>query len=184
MVDENKHQPFDTWLFERDRLGADEQAALDAHLAECGPCRLLHKSWRGVETRLSAPGMIAPAPGFGQRWLERRTGELARHVRRRTWITLSVLLGIALAISPSMAIPLFESLDAPAQLGIGFLRAFSQFLTFVSALRNLVVVLTNALALVPNWFWLMGTLSLGSLAAVWTGLVYRLSQSKAQNGGF
>lgn len=89
-----KHEPFENWIFEENRLSADQQKQLKAHTEECAHCQQLDAAWQSVQREIRNAPAAAPRPGFSARWqaslAQRRELEHRRQVRR--WIiTLSAL---------------------------------------------------------------------------------------------
>lgn len=81
------------WIDEQ--LTADEVRQIEAHVAACASCRAALDSLRRLDRLLSAAPMIAPAPGFSQRF---QTRLATRRRRRRTWAGLLTLSGATLLL--------------------------------------------------------------------------------------
>ncbi len=85
------HQPFETWILTEEALDKEQHASLQAHLAECDPCRSLQTNWQHVHNTLSTSLNPEPLPGFTSRWHTRLAFDRQRRQQRRMWIlTLSM----------------------------------------------------------------------------------------------
>lgn len=66
-----KHQPFETWMFEKAGLSLDQFKELEGHLVLCERCSTIAAAWGEVEDRIQKASCAAPAPGFSKRWVSR-----------------------------------------------------------------------------------------------------------------
>lgn len=84
------HQPFDTWIYERDELSLDQESQLTAHLAGCERCQSKAAALAQVDLMFETEPMMAPAAGFTQRWKRR----LERRQRRQGRLQAGGITGL------------------------------------------------------------------------------------------
>jgi hypothetical protein len=108
-----KHQPFETWLFEKADLTLDQNKELEEHLVLCERCSTIAAAWREVEDRIQKALCAAPAPSFSKRWMSRMAHNRRLASQRQVHgvlLSMSValmLLGILVSIR---LLPLLEPL--------------------------------------------------------------------------
>lgn len=76
-------------------LSAEEQASLETHLRACPDCRAQWARWQRVDSLLAGVPMLAPAPAFSARVLERVS---QRGHRQRRLVRGALLLGGSLSV--------------------------------------------------------------------------------------
>lgn len=85
------HQPFETWILSEEALDKDQNASLQAHLAECESCHSLQTNWQQVHNTFSTSMSPDPQPGFSSRWHTRIAFDRQKRQQRRMWVlTLSM----------------------------------------------------------------------------------------------
>lgn len=97
------HQPFETWILDQQSLSTDERRTLQSHLDDCPQCLRLQRRWQMVRQELTYPRMVAPAPGFTQRWQAGLAVRKAREQRNQAWKIAGLLLTAALVVLFMMA---------------------------------------------------------------------------------
>jgi hypothetical protein len=89
------HQPFEEWIFEQKERTKEESNKLNQHLLDCDQCTDLQSAWGQVETLLFQSPMVAPAPGFTQRFAARM--ELNKEVLHKKQ-AIKTLIGVGLIL--------------------------------------------------------------------------------------
>ena len=166
------HQPFENWIFDFDRLSTEDRRTLQEHLEGCNHCQTLQRKWQMVGRELRARPVVAPAPGFSQRWQASLAERRAREQRAQAWraflgflggafIILIALAGYTLAVSSPA-----EWLAVVIRYASNSLNLFDTLVSFVQLwLASTPVALNLAL-----WIYLTVTLcllSLGWVIALW-----------------
>lgn len=167
------HQPFETWILDQETLSPDERRNLQAHLAACEQCQRIERKWQSVHQELRARRMVAPAPGFTQRWQASLVERRAREQRRQAWRIFGILLSTALFFLLVLAGYLMVT-TTPAEWLEAVFRVASSSEVFI---QMTIYTLQNWLANTPLalhialWIYLTFTLCVLSLA--WVGIVWR-----------
>ena len=178
------HQKYEEWLFahigERDRqlpeekLTEDQEIELQTHLKGCVECRLLASAWQNVDQQLREATLLAPKPGFTQRW-ELRLKQQRQLVQHRQ--TVAVLgfgaVGIVslLASLVLLTLPIIQTPKALVWLGI--YRLITLFAYAQMAQDTLLPFLQTTLGAVPGFWWLIFAGLLTQLGVLWV-VTYRL----------
>ena len=176
------HQPFETWLLDDDgTLSPAERRALQEHLASCPQCQRLEQKWQATRQELHMRRMVAPAPGFTQRWQNSLAERKAQEQRRNAWkifgitsiialLTLVVLTSYTLATtSPA------EWLGALVQT-ISSTNAFSQYAIYV--IQNWLSITPPV---IPIVLWIYVTITLCFLIFIWVAVLWRTKYKGAIN---
>ena len=95
------HERFERLILSDRPLTPAEAEALHAHAGECRACAELQARWLQAEAALTSGSMLAPRPGFTDRWAGRRAAQSIRREARQAWrlfggATLSAMLLAAL----------------------------------------------------------------------------------------
>jgi type VI protein secretion system component VasF len=175
------HQPFETWILDSGTLSQEERRMLQAHLQSCTQCQRLERNWRSVHQELRTRPMVAPAPGFTQRWQSSLAERRAREQRKQAWRIFGILIAAAVFIlltltgyllattSPTQWMAnLFQTMDSS--------RAFMQWVVFV--VQGWVSSTPLALNLA---LWIYLTVSLCALLLAWVGILWRTQSVGVQN---
>jgi hypothetical protein len=170
------HQPFETWIFEPEELSQDEREQLQSHLDTCNECRQLKAAWQNANVKFEVKAMVAPAPGFTQRWesgLERRQVELQTNQSRQA---RRFLLYLGLSNALAIITFLFLSIMKGAFLG-WIINVFQELVEISSLLSGLVKTATSLLAAMPDYLsfatWLAVTCGLCILTVIWVYSLWR-----------
>lgn len=131
------HQLNESWIFE-DVLLSDEQArALRMHIADCPECFALHQSWQGARSALRGVEVVAPAPGFSQRWRasleDRRVSEQKRQVRRFLFFLIGALLLSGLSLAAHYLV-----LSSPVTLLVTAMQTVAMILICLSHIQDVL----------------------------------------------
>lgn len=178
-----KHQPFESWLYERETLTKDQTRDLEDHLEICASCRALATAWGDVEGQLLSASLIAPAPGFSRRW---RT-YLADHRRRISHRQMGVLLlttAVGLAVlSVLFGAELLPSLQQAVPTLVSWVGKVANLVANLNVFRLVMGILVEAtLENIPLVYRVVLPLSLAGLAAFWVFSLYRLNYRRITKG--
>jgi hypothetical protein len=163
------HRPYEDWLLNDERLSAEQERDLRAHLRNCPECTALDRS----NMALRAAPMSVPAPDFTARFRVRLTA--ARRVQRINGIlSLGVILVVGISVLLLLVPPYLAYLSlSPTQLAV----------TLISGLINVAVasyavsisgspVLDVVIAFIPPYLWVL------SFILLCTGCLWALSLRK------
>lgn len=170
-----QHLPFEDWLLWPEDLPPDQAQALHEHLESCLVCRGLAERWRAADSRLANAPMLAPRPGFLQRW---QAQETARQVAERRW---QAWLFLALAGSGSLILAAtigWQSLAtiSPTHLLVSLLETGVTLGSQIGALGEIAQVLRHGLqAFFPPALWLAMLVGLAALSLLWLISISRLA---------
>lgn len=109
-----KHQYYEEWLLMDEPLPAEQKQLLQEHLKSCDSCLLLSQKLGEVSNNIRRSPMIAPEPGFTNRWLARFHADQERLQRRQAlgmlvfFISAAVLLFASLLL---LSLPAFGSFE-------------------------------------------------------------------------
>lgn len=158
------HRPYEDWLLDDERLTAEQERALRAHLRDCPECAALDRS----NMALRAAPMSGPVAGFAARFQVRLAVE--RRVQRIVSI-LSAALVLVVGIGVLLVF-------LPPYLAYLSLSPTQFVVTLISPLINVVVTLYTTtlsgrplpdavLSFVPPYMWILSLALLGSSAGLW-----------------
>lgn len=120
------------------RLTVQERAELEAHLAVCAECRARWAAFQQVDRVLSSAAILAPAPGFVNRFAERWAQQQALQVRRARRERVVAWVGVFAAGAAALAL-----LTIPALIAAWFGLA-----NLVESMPSLFV---NAVTEIARW---------------------------------
>lgn len=171
-----KHQPFESWLYEREMLSQDQARDLKDHLEICERCSTLATAWMDIEGQLFSASLIAPAPGFSQRWRAR----LADHQRQANQRQMSAMLLTTTVGLAGLSILFGAELLSLLQPAIPTLVAWGGKVASLVANLNLFRLIMSILVeatveSVPLVYRVVLPFSLVGLAAFWVVTLHRLS---------
>jgi hypothetical protein len=173
------HQPFETWIVDQIEMSAEQQKELKAHLLVCQQCTRLQTGWQSVNQQLNTRQMVAPAPGFTQRFkinLEQRRIEEQRKQARK--FLLFLLLGI-IGLSAVLAGGLILT-SSPADWLAALLGSFTQTVVSLSRVERWAITLVQIFPpAVIIGFWILMTSTLSLVVLVWMTSLWRLSTQGA-----
>ncbi|HOV06159.1 MAG TPA: hypothetical protein PLV27_02745 [Anaerolineaceae bacterium] len=134
-----EHQPFRTWILEKEPLTIEEQSRLEDHLAACPECaRLSGNLERALHIVHSAPEVPAPE-GFTRRWqaslAQRKHAEEKREARNLVFS----LIGSAIVVAIG-AILIFDPKVSLISLAAGSLTSF---FTVVASAESVIEFITS-----------------------------------------
>ena len=131
------HQPFEEWIFEQKEITKEESIKLNQHLFDCEQCTELQSAWGQVETLMIQTPMVAPAPGFTQRFAARM--ELNKEVlQRKQAIKTLIGVGLILIIITLILGAIFFLSYTTGELIVGAVSTFTGFIHAFINLRAMV----------------------------------------------
>lgn len=168
------HQPFETWLLDEDQsLTLEERRALREHIATCTQCQRFEHKWQDVHQELRARRMVAPAPGFTQRWQASLAERRAREQRKQAWRIFGVFMGISLLV-----LLLLTSYTLATSTPAQWLDAFMRSLSSSNAILQYSIYifqnwLTGTPLVVHVTLWIYLTMTLCFLSLLWIMILWR-----------
>jgi hypothetical protein len=136
--------------------------------------QLIESAWQQVELEIRASGMVAPAPGFANRWQERLAKHRVRAERKQTWLILILSTVIAfgfLFLTGIQFIPSLPSVDGIFAVWVDF---FAKVVVFIKMVVGILETLFRTLPRVipPSW-WISIISSFVVLVVLWTSMMKR-----------
>jgi predicted anti-sigma-YlaC factor YlaD len=170
------HPQFEAMLFDLEDLNGSDRLALEQHLRECDSCRRLASKWTLIETRLHKAPMVAPKPGFGQRFQARL---IQKHRRRRERVMISLVF-VAFALLMVVAILFGSGILALLSPGIRYLlKSLTSLLLFGGVMQIFTdfarLLIERLVAIVSTSTWLTYSALFSGLAAIWFAILYKLN---------
>ncbi len=143
------HRPYENWLLDDERLTAEQERDLRAHLRNCPDCSALERA----NLALRASPLSVPAEGFVARFQVRLAAE-RKVLWWRNMITWTLVLTVGIGVVLIMATPYLAYFSSPDQ----FMQALSSTLVYLSLIfRALSVIGTTLLGIplpgVPSFVW-------------------------------
>ncbi len=172
---EQKHQPFEEWIFSDEALLPEQSLALQEHLRTCDSCRCRQAAWRNVERLFCTSVPVSPAPGFTNRWQERMYAQQVLRQRRHGWMLFGITAGSAILILVVLASQFLRAFQSPSQLLWALLYQFSTAATALNAVGDLVFAVARMLPSVSlvGLMFFVGFISF--LSVVWCATFKQLS---------
>ena len=170
------HQPFEEWIFEQKERTTQEKMNLNQHLLACDQCTDLQSAWDQVETILSQTPLVAPNPGFSQRFAVRMERNKERIQKNQAIKTLIGIAIISLLITLLLGAIFFLS-HTPGELIVGTVSTFTGFVQAFIRLRAMVVQLFQSIPTAAVIFgWVMLFLWAIILTPIWGITVWKVSK--------
>ena len=177
------HQHFEEWLLSEDKLTPEQGQALQQHLKTCQSCTALASAWEQVRLSMGNAGMIAPAPGFVDRWQDRMVTRRLIKQRRQAWMLLGLNWAIAAVLFILIVLQVIPALTSPTGLVVNFVARCTETWAFMRVVVSVVSSLAGTLpGLVPVSWWVSIIASLGALMVLWISTLrrYALPQGVAE----
>ena len=169
------HQPFENWIFEDKPLNSDQEQGLKRHLKECESCQSVQKSWLSLRDEMTQAPILAPMPGFSQRWLASLPARRLREQQRQARKFVLFLTGAA-ALSFILLVGLMILDQSPLDWIIGGLHTIAQVTIQLKQIQLVIISIIKSLPpFVPVIAWIFLTLPLGLLSLTWIGALWRIS---------
>src|SRR5258706_4760089 len=158
------HQPYENWLLDDERLTAEQERDLHAHLRNCPQCAALGRA----NMILRAAPMSVPSAGFVSRLQVRLAAQRkAQRLRNILGLTLVLVVGtsVLLLLVPPYLVLLSSS---PAQLTATWITNLIYVgLTLQDASQNGNTLLNVVAALVPSYVWAFSLALAGGIGFLW-----------------
>jgi predicted anti-sigma-YlaC factor YlaD len=157
---------------------SDASRLLDDHLAQCAECRAFAAGWAAANRALRGQSVLAPAPGFPQRWLARL--ELARRRRHRRQMGLALGLSMLGSVSTFVLLAWWV-LASPGELMDVILSQLVRLDFQIWFVLDLIRIFVGALPLLASVALAWAGLAIGlglimlytGFSALWTASFYR-----------
>lgn len=167
------HQPFETWILDHGSLSLEERRKLQEHIATCAQCQRLEQKWSSVYQELRTRRMVAPSPGFAQRWQTGLAERRAREQRKQAWKIFGILLGSALFVLTILAGYLLVS-TTPANWLVAVVRMLSSSQVMLEMIFYGFQLWLSSTPLALNLaLWIYLTVTLCFLLLVWLLVLWR-----------
>lgn len=158
-------QPFEEWLFSDEPLSTEQEEQVQAFLEEHPQEARLAAAWRSLQPNLAQPEVLAPQPGFSERWLQRWETQRAQQERRRA-MWLSLVSGLfALATAVPLGIQLWSVISEPTDWLVGLVDVLADFWPLV---KLAMVVTGGVVRTIPLPLWGALLTSLMGLVLLWS----------------
>jgi hypothetical protein len=136
--------------------------------------KMLEMAWGEVENTFRGAGMIAPLPGFTNRWMERLAVERVKEERRQAWALVLTNLVIAVGFLILIGIQYLPSVSNGGGLVALWVEIVSRGVVLIKMAVGLVSTLLRTLpGLVPTSWWISGTALMGLVVVIWVSMVRR-----------
>ena len=171
-----KHQPFESWLYERKTLSQDQTRDLESHLEVCDSCRALATAWMEIEGQLFSASLIAPTSGFSHRWRS-RLADYQRQINHRQMsaILLTTTVGLAM-LSVLFGAELLSLLRPVVPTLMEWGGKVANLIANLNLFRLIVSILVEAtVESVPLVYRVVLPFSLAGMAAFWVLSLHRLN---------
>ncbi len=171
-----KHQPFESWLYERETLSRDQARDLENHLEICDSCRALATAWMDIEGQLFSASLVAPASGFSQRWRSRLADHRHRvNHRQMSAMLLTTTVGLAV-LSVLFGAELLSLLQPAVPTLVAWGGKVANIVANLNLFRLIMGILVEVtLESIPLVYRVVLPFSLAGLAAFWVVSLHRLS---------
>jgi hypothetical protein len=150
----NQHNPFEEWILQDEILNEEQKISLSQHLTGCETCRQLQLNWQNARQQIKTTAMLAPTPGFSQRW---QASLAQRRARQQTQVRrfFKYLIGINL-LSFTGLIATFVLGTSPLDLVSGLLRGSVSAFLYFKQMQSLILAVFHSVPLfVPVVFWIL-----------------------------
>ena len=163
-MENNPHQPYEMWFFDKSGLTIEEQAMLYEHLRVCSRCQQMQQGWEEIMQQIRQLRMAKPDEGFSQRWRNSIDIRRAKQLQMQTIKTI-MLLSFAAIISLSILV---------LQVGSG--TPFKIFLSMIKIFTELVAGVFIIIRMVASAFQIMSPLTAVPIVILLVGLFVFLLQ--------
>ncbi len=168
------HQPYENWIFAESDLSGEQLQELETHLNVCIDCQELRQGLRSTSQLIQAAAMVAPLPGFSQRWQVSLVERRAVHQRHQARMLFLTLVGAAVLLLLLLALHILAT-STPVQWVIaGFQSTFSLFSTW-NKIQDFILELFDFIPpVVPIALWVLLTSGISILTLVWIISLWRI----------
>jgi hypothetical protein len=164
------HLPFEDWLLDEQPLTPEQERDLQTHLLICNSCTAIAKSNLALRSR----PIVAPAPGFADRFQMRMARRYAEQRVRQTIGTIMLVLG-GVALFLWLAGPIvLDALSSPAQwltTAVGYTLFILTSIQVLNEIGSILFRVLPTLVSPEQWFTLI--LVAFGIGTLWIVLVRR-----------
>jgi len=168
------HQPFENWLLNDERLTPEQDRELRVHLRTCPTCNTLARA----NFSLRSSAVIAPAPGFAQRFQVRLAAQ-RKVERRRTIIGLFLLASVGIGGLFWLLFPYLPYLALPperlASLWITNMVSLALTARALGAFGNTILNVLGSS--IPTYVWAFSLFLFGGLGFLWSVTFHRMGKT-------
>lgn len=144
--------------------------------------KMLEIAWGEVESTFRSAGMMAPLPGFTNRWMERLELERVREERRQAWALVLTNLVIAVGFIILIGAQYAPSLSNGGGIVALWVELVSRVVLLLRMASGLVSTLLRTLpGLVPTSWWVGSAAAVGFGVALWVSMVRRHMRNEGVN---
>jgi hypothetical protein len=168
------HQPFEAWLLDDLHLAPEQKRELDTHLRMCTQCTALAETGLALHTKR----MVAPAPGFSQRFQERLAARRIAERRKRFWGVI-LFSAAGMGVLAWLTSPLLGRLVASPAEWISLVLGYLLFVvSSVQALTEVGSVLLRVMpGFVPSFVWMVLASALAGMSLLWIVSIWRFTRA-------
>lgn len=172
------HQPFETWMLDQNNLTTEQEAALQAHLANCADCRKIQTGWQAAHLSLKSVRMSRPAPGFSHRFSASLAERRALQAHRRQVRNLILGLSLGLIATAALLAAVIFTFSSPAEMLVNGVEAITVGINRWNQVTHVfMAALQQPIFLV---IWILITCGVSFVACVWFFTLWRISVQGAQ----
>jgi hypothetical protein len=178
------HQPYETFLFSKETLNAQQQQQLNWHLTSCEPCGALAAALIDLDELFTNSPAPNPASGFTQRWQARLSAYRQKRQKRNLWFMTIGLFSLGWLIILLILTYHLQSINLAYELSQWIARA-SRLIAGVRSSLNLFYSLTNVLPLMIPIMLVFGSgtlLALTALTITWFNAIFKLYSPLRERG--
>ncbi len=167
------HRPYENWLLDDERLTAEQERDLRAHLRNCPECAALGRA----NMALRAAPMSVPPAGFVPR-LQVRLAAQRKAQRLRNFFGLTLILVIGISVLLLLVPPYLVYLSSsPAQLAAAWITNLVYVgLTLREVSQNGNTLLNVIASFVPSYVWALSFALVGGGGFLWVFSSQRLAR--------
>jgi len=169
------HQPYETWLFSQEELEVEQLKELKVHLHLCEQCDALATAFAEAEGQLCSGDLIAPAPGFTNRWRERI--QQRKHVsqKRHTSLLFGAFSAGALILFLPLIVRWFLIALSPGDIVIRVMAEVVDWVAVFGFTSDVTTaVLDGMIDTIPMEWWFTFAFVLFSLISLWIVMMHRI----------
>lgn len=169
------HQPYENWLFSQEELEVDQLKELKVHLHLCEQCDALATALVEAEGQLCSGNLIAPAPGFTNRWRERI--EQRRHVsqKRHTSLLFGAFSTGALILFLPLVVRWFLTALSPGDIVTRMMAEVVDWVVVFGFTSDVTTAVIDGMVdTIPTVWWFTFAFVLFGLISLWFVMMHRI----------
>jgi hypothetical protein len=174
------HQPYRSWLLAEQDLTVEQSSALQEHLRSCEACRRLESSWKELEAIIDRSALLAPAPGFVERWQVRLVEHQLHQQKLRGWYMIGATSLVVVFLLALALIQLWSLINAPNVYLAAMFERLMGVITIYFTIQNLVgsVHIPAPLYSLAAMVFLSGVISF--MSVLWLATYRKISLARRQ----